>query len=278
MAELNVNTITPEIKPEDPKYIEEMAKKGEAVVNAGNTNKVDVTPTITPKPEGIPDKFYNAQTGEVDYAGLAKSYQELEKKIGQPKEEPKAEPKAPPKENAEGNKTEADKAVEKAGLDMSSLQAEWAENGAISEASYEALEKAGIPKETADAYIAGQEALVEQVRQQAFTLTDGEQNYEAMVQWAVDNLSPEEIQAFNNQVNTRNKGVRETAIRGLYSRFTAENGSEGNLLAGKTGATSGSSQGYESKAQMMQEMNDPRYKTDEAFRNKVMAKLAKTNF
>jgi hypothetical protein len=279
MAELNTVSVTPEITPESPEYIQEMAKKGEAVVNAGNTNKVEVTQDIPAKPEGIPDKFYNATTGEVDYVSMAKSYQELEKKIGQPKEDPKqAKETEPPKEKSEAPADEADKAVEKAGLDMVSLQQEFAEKGEISEASYEALEKAGISKETVDAYVAGQQALVEQVRTQAFTLTDGEDNYNAMVNWAVDNLSPEEIESFNNQVNTRNKGVRETVIRGLYSRFTSENGSGGNLVSGKTTSTPPASQGYASRAEMMTAMNDPKYKTDEAYRKTVADKVAKTNF
>lgn len=281
MAELNTLSVTPEVTPQDPNYIEEMAKKGEAVVNAGNTHKVDVTPDIPPKPEGIPDKFYNAQTGEVDYQALAKSYQELEKRIGQPKDQPKADEKStqePPKNESEAGQQEANKAVEKAGLDMSSLQAEWAETGSISDESYAALEKAGISKETVDSYIAGQQALVEQVRQQAFTLTDGEENYTAMVKWATENLSPEEIQAFNSQVKTRNQGVRDIAIRGLYSRFTTENGVQGNLVQGKTSGDGSSNQGYASRAEMLVDMNDPRYKADEAFRAKVQAKLSKTNF
>lgn len=280
MAELNQVNVTPEITPQDPKYIEEMAKKGEAVVNAGNVNKVDVTPDVAPKPEGIPDKFYNAETGVVDYQALAKSYVELEKSKSKPTEQPKVAEQDPPKNNSEDTpaNTEANKAVEKAGLDMASLQQEYAQSGEISPASYEALDKAGISKETVDAYVAGQFALVEQVRQQAYDLTEGQDNYNAMVTWAVDKLSPEEIESFNSQVNTRNKGVRETVIRGLFSRYQAENGSGGNLVAGKASTVGSTAQGYASRAEMMTAMNDPRYRNDEAYRKSISEKIAKTNF
>lgn len=280
MAELNQVNVTPELKPEDPNYLAEMAKKGEAVVNSGNTDKVDVTPDVTPKPEGIPDKFYNAETGVVDYQALAKSYVELEKSKSKPPVEPPKAGEDPPKNKSEDPpaNTEADKAIEKAGLDMSALQQEYADSGEISPASYEALEKAGISKDTVDAYVAGQFALVEQVRHQAYGLTEGEDNYNDMVNWAVESLSAEEIESFNSQVNTRNQGVRETVIRGLFSRYQAENGSGGNLVSGKAGATPTIAQGYASKAEMMVAMNDNRYRTDEAYRKAVSEKIAKTNF
>ena len=45
------------------------------------------------------------------------------------------------------NKLEiAEKAVADAGLDMSSLQQQYSEKGQLDDKSYEALEKAGIPK------------------------------------------------------------------------------------------------------------------------------------
>lgn len=278
MAELNQVNVTPELNPEDPNYLAEMAKKGESVVNSGNTNQVEVTPNVTPKPEGIPDKFYNAETGVVDYQALAKSYVELEKSRNKPTDPPKAGEDPPKNKSEDPPANEADKAIEKAGLDMSALQQEYAESGEISTASYEALEKAGISKDTVDTYVAGQFALVEQVRHQAYGLTDGEDNYNDMVNWAVESLSPEEIESFNSQVNTRNQGVRETVIRGLFSRYQAENGSGGNLVSGKAGAAPSVAQGYASKAEMMVAMNDTRYRTDEAYRKAVSEKVAKTSF
>ena len=78
-----------------PEYDKAMAEKWEA----SQGNKPEAAPAdapadkVEPKPEGIPDKFYDAKTGKVDYEGLAKSYTELEKKIGKPKE-PEEKPEA----------------------------------------------------------------------------------------------------------------------------------------------------------------------------------------
>ena len=71
-------TIQPELTPEDPQYIEEMAKKGEAALNAGNTHRDPQADT------GVPKKFMT-EDGQVNVDALLKSYQELEKKMSQPK-------------------------------------------------------------------------------------------------------------------------------------------------------------------------------------------------
>ena len=264
-------TVQPAVTPEDPAYVAEMAAKGEQAVNSGNTHNEPVS--VDPKPDFVPEKFYDPATGKVDYEALAKSYQELEKQRSKPQDPPKVE--QPPKQSDEAPSQEdaATEAVKTAGLDMNVLQQEYAANGELSEASYEALAKAGIPKETVDDYIAGRQAFVEQIRSHAFTLTEGEDNYNAMVGWAKANLSVEEIKEFNKQVNTRTAGIRETAIRGLYSRYVADVGADGNLAAGKA-STTGNVQGYQSRQQMMADMNDPRYKSDPAFRQQVINKLS----
>ena len=46
----------------------------------------------------------------------------------------------------------------------------------------------------------------------------------------------------------------------------------------KADAISNSNPGYESQAQMLADMQDPRYTKDEAYRKKVYAKANKSNF
>ena len=78
------------------------------------------------KPEGLPEKFKSVED-------LAKSYQELEKKLGD----------SQPKETEISKDTNSDldiaeKAVETAGLNMDTLASEYAEKGELDEKSYEA--------------------------------------------------------------------------------------------------------------------------------------------
>jgi hypothetical protein len=218
---------------------------------------------IAPKPEGVPDKFYNAETGKVDYDSLAKSYNELEKKQSQPKQDKAEEPKT------------AEEAVENAGLDMSKLSQEYADNNGLTDGSYEALNKAGIDRATVDQYIAGQQALASQAQASAYEITGGEANYKAMTEYAKANLTQEALQSYNTAVNSPDKSVRELAVRGLHAQYSSESGSGNNLVMGKGNEVTGS--GYQSKEQMIADMKKPEYLTDPAFRASVERKVAQSN-
>ena len=217
---------------------------------------------VAPKPEGVPDKFYNAETGKVDYDSLAKSYTELEKKQSQPKQE-QATPET------------AEEAVESAGLDLASLNKEYADNSKLADSSYEALEKAGINRATVDSYIAGQHALAQQAQASAFEITGGKDNYTAMTEFAKANLTPDALNSYNTAVNSPDKSTRDLAVRGLYAQYSAESGSGNNLVMGKGNEVSGT--GYQSKEQMIADMKKPEYLTDPAFRAQVESKVARSN-
>jgi hypothetical protein len=218
---------------------------------------------VAPKPEGVPDKFYNAETGKVDYESLAKSYNELEKKQSQTPKQTEATPET------------AEEAVESAGLDLASLNKEYADNSKLADSSYEALEKAGINRATVDSYIAGQHALAAQAQSSAFEITGGKDNYAAMSEFAKANLSPDALNSYNTAVNSPDKSTRDLAVRGLYAQFSAEAGSGNNLVMGKGQTVQGS--GYASKEQMLADMKKPEYMSDPAFRAAVETKIAKSN-
>lgn len=289
MDQLQVN---PDVSQDSPEYIAQMAAAGDAAVKSGNTQigTEDLT-GIAPKPDWVPEKFYDATTGEVNYEALSKSYQELEKK--QSTKEPEAPPQGDDKAADDGKKADdkdgegdpnkeeptpddANKAVEQAGLDMSKLSQEFAETGELAPESYEALEKIGIPRETVDQYIAGQSALAEQARSQAFSITEGQEGYNSMTDWARQSLSPAEMDTYNASVNSANAGVREMAVRGLWAKYNAEAGNGKPLVHGKGNTSTGS--GYQSRAQMVAAIQDPRYASDPAYRKSVEDKLAVSNF
>ena len=224
---------------------------------------------VAGKPEDVPEKFYDAETGKVDYEAMAKSYSELEKKQSGQTEDPK-EPIDEPVTDA------ADDAVKEAGLDMGALTKEYDDNGSLTDDSYKALEAAGIPKATVDQYIQGQQALVSQAQTEAYSLTDGKEGYEAMSAWAKANLSAEELGNYNTQVNSMNSKIREQAIRGLHSQFSADSGDGKPLVHG--GSTTGNTGGFGSRAQMVAAMSDSKYQSDPAYRAEVESKVAKSNF
>jgi len=215
------------------------------------------------KPEGLPEKFKSVED-------LAKSYQELEKKLGdsQPKETEVSK-------NDNSDLDIAEKAVETAGLNMDTLASEYAEKGELDEKSYEALEKAGIPKDYVNQFIEGQKAIADQQASSIKNMVGGSEAYTEMTAWAAENMSDEEKSAYNTAVNSKDIETAKLAVVGLKAKFERANGNEPNLLEGK-GTVSGE-KGYASWAEVTRAMGDERYSKDPAYQALVKEKLANSD-
>jgi len=215
------------------------------------------------KPEGLPEKFKSVED-------LAKSYQELEKKLGD----------SQPKETEISKDTNSDldiaeKAVETAGLNMDTLASEYAEKGELDVKSYEALEKAGIPKDYVNQFIEGQKAIADQQASSIKNMVGGSEAYTEMTEWAAENMSDEEKSAYNTAVNSKDIETAKLAVVGLKAKFEKANGNEPNLLEGK-GTVSGE-KGYASWAEVTRAMGDERYSKDPAYQALVKEKLSKSD-
>ena len=212
------------------------------------------------KPEGLPEKFNSVED-------LAKSYQELEKKLGDNTEAPKTDA---PKNDLDI----AEKAVESAGLNMDNLSSEYAEKGELDAKSYEALEKAGIPKEYVNQFIEGQKAVADQQASSLKEIAGGNEAYSEMSNWAADNMTDAEKTAYNTAVNSKDVETAKLAIAGLKAKFDGANGNEPNLVEGK--ATVSGQDGYKSWAEVTKAMGDERYSNDPAYQATVKEKLSKS--
>jgi hypothetical protein len=248
--------------PGTPEYDAAMAAKYDAA--SGNAPQAEAPQ----RPAHVPEKFWNPETGAVDTEAWARSYTELEQKQsqGKPAEAPAGEAPAAPEAAAE--------ALESKGLNLADFSTEFAQAGNLSEASYQKLEAAGIPKPMVDAYIAGQQALATQVRAQGLEAAGGEEQFNAMATWAKNGLTAGELDAYNQAVTTGSVDQAKLAISGLRARYEAANGREPQLLGG--GNANAGNAGYGSRAEMVRDMSDPRYSKDEAYRKSVENKLAVT--
>tara|TARA_E500000331_G_scaffold356420_1_gene414726 strand:+ start:737 stop:1486 length:750 start_codon:yes stop_codon:yes gene_type:complete len=196
---------------------------------------------------------------------LEKAYKELESKVGQAKEDPKQDQGLEIQETAE-------KAVEAAGLDMSQLEQEFADNGELSEKSYEQLESQGISKDIVNNYIEGQQARAVQIETEIKDIAGGKDGYNEMIAWAKESLSQEEISAYNRVVNGRDLDATKMAVQGLKARMGTD--AEPNLVRGKPAL---SQEQFTSVAQVTAAMSDPRYAKDPAFRQEVQAKIERSD-
>jgi hypothetical protein len=205
---------------------------------------------------------------------MAKAYGELEGKLGKSETEKESEPtkEETNKDNTDLSIDKAEKAVENAGLNMSSLQDEYNEGGQLKDSSYEALQKAGIPKDYVDAFIKGQEAIATQTSNTLKQEVGGTDAYNNMMNWASDNLNEAEINSFNKTVNGKDIEATRLAIQGLNARYKNNVGDDPSLQSANN-PSSVNAPGYRSWAEVTAAMNDDRYASDEAYRNDVQNKL-----
>ena len=99
----------------------------------------------------------------------------------------------------------------------------------------------------------------------------GEEQYTAMMQWAVEALPKADVDAFDQIIDSGNMTNIAMAVDAVAKRFADANGQEGSMLTGRTAPDA--PPGYRSQAELLADMNDPRYDTDPAYRNDVLMKL-----
>lgn len=255
MAE-TLNTHTPQPPSEEQQSHEAaMLEKAAQLENAGQE-----------RPEWLPEKFKSAED-------MARAYSELEKKMGSNDQPADTDDSIPNAETATA--TEVADVLNNKGVDFDSLQAEYNEQGGLSESAYKQLEDAGFPKSLVDTWIAGQQAMANDANEQVFGSVGGEQNYNQMVEWAADTLPPSEIEAYNKAMDSGDINMINMAVNGLAARYRSEVGTEPNLLQGEAASTSGGS--FQSAAELTAAMRDPRYQNDPAYRKAVADKLSRSN-
>ena len=238
-------------------------------------DKVEGVEQTDDRPDWLPEKFGSPEE-------LAQAYQNLETEFHTRNQEESQESYGEPQEaqeyqeGDEVNSNNVDSFLEGYGLDYQKFEEEFNETGGLSDAAYQALEEAGIPSEMVDNYLEGQLAMAEQIESSVYDSVGGEENYQAMTEWASDNLNEYEVDAFNHMIESGDNNLVNFAVQGLASRFMLENQStEPNLISGSGGQSIGGR--YESVQQLTSAMSDPRYQSDPAYRREVTDRLQRSN-
>ena len=223
---------------------------------------VDAVPeeqTQEDRPEWLPEKFASAEA-------MAKSYIELEGKLGSNEQEQEEEQQSTEEQD---DTTKEDSNTNDVIVEASK---EFFENdGVISEETYKNLAEVGLPKELVDSYAAGQQALQQSEEGNIKSVADG--NWDQMAEWAANNLSPEEVNTFDDMVQNGSLEQAKLAAKGLYAQFKAENGVSPKLVQG---AVNGSStMPFKSNQELARAMSDPRYKSgDKSYHEEIDRRIA----
>ena len=103
----------------------------------------------------------------------------------------------------------------------------------------------------------------------------GEAAYSNIINWAKSNLEAEQINAFDDVVNTGSVQAINLAVAGLKAQYDNANGVEGRMVTGKAPTNSGDV--FRSQQELVAAMNDARYDRDPAYRQDVIEKLDRSN-
>ena len=111
----------------------------------------------------------------------------------------------------------------------------------------------------------------------AYEVAGSKEEYTKLTEWAGENLSEEQVDVYNKVVTQGDPQMVQFATQALQQMAELHriktHGLEGEMTTPDVGGADTVS-GYESEAQMIMDMSDPRYAVDEAFRAKVAKKLA----
>ena len=260
MAELHrveINEKAPsEIEPEEKPSTEEQPQA-----------EAELPQEQSDRPDWLPEKFKTPED-------MSKAYSELEKKMGAGAKEDEAEVEQSETE-AEDNEEQTEENSSEAYQTIAEASKEFFENdGQLSEETYNALEKAGLPRDLVDSYAAGQQALLQSEEAQIQSVANGQ--YDAMAEWANENLPQEEIDAFDEAVTGGTVQQAKLAVQGLYARYQNEVGVKPKLTQGAVSGTS--TMPFKSMQELARAQSDPRYKSgDKAYHEEIDRRLSVSN-
>lgn len=269
-----------------------------AALEAEEADSLEVGEKLVQEQEELlAGKYKNAEE-------LEKAYMELQSKFGSGEEEGEAEEVEEGDEPTEGDYERYDEegyvnfesvadaygdqladAFQENGIDPWAMNDHFYENdGTLTPEMYDELNEAGFSDETIDAYLGGLrnqlgyddagETLGDSEIADIKNIAGGEQGYADVVQWASENLPAEDIEAFDEVINTANEAAVRFAVKALVGQYEDAVGRTPDLVTGKQSSTG---QAYRSMAEVVRDMSDPRYDTDDAYRLDVMRKLERSN-
>lgn len=205
---------------------------------------------------------------------LEDAYIELQKKLGSDEpaeettaEETKEEPEASPQVSLI---TDASNEYEQNGeLSPETMQKFTEMSSADLVNAYMEIQKNAPQQQTESADLT--DAEVNTIKNSA----GGDKAYDNLISWVSDNLPKNQVDAFDNLVESGNVQAIQLAVQGLKASYDEANGYEGRMLQGKPAKAAGDV--FRSQPELVEAMADPRYDNDPAYRRDIMDKLSRSD-
>jgi hypothetical protein len=294
---VDVSSQTPRLPVEPAKEVPAANASGDVQLTTSNAQASEPTSgTKVERPANVPEKFWDDTTGTVNTEALLKSYGELERarSAARPQEIPQASPMGQqssptsPQPPATGT-SEADAAVAQAAQEAASAKlvadrqaasndanTDIQRDGKISDSTYARLENVGYPRAQVEQYVSGLQAQATLQLNAMYDTAGGKGEFDKMVAWGANGgYNADEAKAFDAALRSGDKGQQQLAVNGLKSRYAAEFGKGKTTVVNTNGGTTANHNAFRSQFELMEAMQDKRYKNgDAAFHAEVAQRIA----
>ncbi len=219
------------------------------------------------------DKGYNwqAHAKEAEYKAAQKTGTDPNDNTGDVSDDPNASQTPDPDAAAES-------AVAQAGLDMDGLGEQIRDYGDISQEDYDAFAKIGIAEEFVSDYV---EMVKDRAEAHIVGVKDafgGDGGWKDMQTWAQENLSQEDRDGYDAMLNSPKWKVAADTLRSQMGKPPVA--PQGKLVSADNQASPNEASGnaFADQNAMNTAIQDPKYKTDPAYRADVMRRAAASNW
>lgn len=277
-------TATPQIPDTSPQLTTPEGIEGMVAPGQENLLEEFVKEQQAQEPELLLGKFKSQDD-------LAKAYTELEKKLGQQRQEPTQETASPPQgytaeQAVEVYGQEAVEALQSKGINLAEVMHQ-ADNGEDISQHYDTLaETFGVTRQVVENYVAKAQAgepaaeagLTDADAAEIKAMVGGDEGFNELSQWAAANLQKDELAEYNAVVDSGNKAAIQWALKAMQARKGAPEAVVEPKLYG--GGEPAPAKKFESQQQVLDAMNKRNdrgqrlYDVDEAYRAKVTQLLA----
>ena len=245
----------------------------ESELFAGKYNSVaELKKGITNIGSNLPQYVIDGMSDEA----LEKHYEELTKTTKsedrKPRKHAPEKQEKSPDDIADADKDKDGKPIEVNPELWQELDQTFNTTGSITDEQYDKLNAVGIPDAMIDRYLDGINAEKVAFTEKMYGMAGGEAEFNAIKEWAEDH-QPDMVRAING---TSDHNQILAMMRGVKADYDASNTKSKDItIRGKPAPKKGG--GYTNEADYIADVNDPRYKSDQRFRDKVKAKLSKSN-
>lgn len=277
-------TATPQIPDTSPQLTTPEGIEGMVAPGQENLLEEFVKEQQTQEPELLLGKFKSQDD-------LAKAYTELEKKLGQQRQEPTQETASSSQsytaeQAVEVYGQEAVEALQSKGINLAEVMHQ-ADNGEDISQHYDTLaETFGVTRQVVENYVAKAQAgepaaetgLSDADAAEIKAMVGGDEGFNELSQWAAANLQKDELAEYNAVVDSGNKAAIQWALKAMQARKGAPEAVVEPKLYG--GGEPAPAKKFESQQQVLDAMNKRNdrgqrlYDVDEAYRAKVTQLLA----